>query len=159
MNQAKSQGFTLLELFIAILIVAILASIAVPAFNDSIARSRITSRANELVGAVNLSRSEAIDRSTIVELIWRADGWEINDRTGGGTTLIRFIHHYPNPNIKLTPWKFMYFGANGVRVTSPTNSAIPPARFALFEDANNSSIRRRVCVSPSGSVSVTTGNC
>lgn len=53
-------GFTLIELMVTILAGAILMSIAVPMFRDTMARSRLTGQANEFVGAIALARSEAI---------------------------------------------------------------------------------------------------
>lgn len=46
MSRKKSQGFTLIELMIAIAIVGILASIAVPAFSNYLARARISEAIN-----------------------------------------------------------------------------------------------------------------
>ena len=45
-SRKKSQGFTLIELMIAIAIVGILASIAVPAFSNYLARARISEAIN-----------------------------------------------------------------------------------------------------------------
>jgi type IV pilus assembly protein PilE len=42
MNQRSQQGFTLLEVMIVVAIVAILTSIAVPAYSDYMTRSRLT---------------------------------------------------------------------------------------------------------------------
>ena len=44
----KSQGFTLIELMITVVIVAILASIAVPAYSDYILRGKITEAVSNL---------------------------------------------------------------------------------------------------------------
>jgi len=59
-------GFTLLELTVAIGITAALAIIAAPSFFDMLSNSRMTANNNELVGALNLTRSEAIKRGTPV---------------------------------------------------------------------------------------------
>lgn len=51
MKRARGSGFTLMELLIVVIIVGILASIAMPRFNDMVRRARATEGAN-LVGAV-----------------------------------------------------------------------------------------------------------
>ncbi|MFZ6870437.1 GspH/FimT family pseudopilin [Undibacterium sp. Di27W] len=64
------QGFTLLELMIVVVIVALLASIALPSYSAFITTSRISTSANALQGALLLARSEAL-------------------KLGGGVTLCR----------------------------------------------------------------------
>ncbi len=53
-------GFTLVELMLTILVTAVLVAIAVPGFQHIMASSRLTSTANELVGALNTARMDAI---------------------------------------------------------------------------------------------------
>ncbi len=80
---AHSSGFTLIELMITIIIAAILFSIAIPSFTDTIAANRLTTSANELVTALNLARSEAIKRGMQVTIRnkgaatqWES-GWDV----------------------------------------------------------------------------------
>jgi type IV fimbrial biogenesis protein FimT len=58
----KNQGFTLIELVMTMAIAGILIGIAIPSFKSTIKSSRLTSYANDLVGALNLARSEAVRR-------------------------------------------------------------------------------------------------
>jgi len=60
----KYQGFTLVELLVAIVVAAVLMSVAAPNFRDAMLDSRQSSKTNELMGALRLARSEAIKRST-----------------------------------------------------------------------------------------------
>jgi type IV fimbrial biogenesis protein FimT len=74
-------GFTLVELIITITIVAILVAIALPNFHDFIIRSTVNSNANDLVGALNTARAEAVKRGRPVAVIanggnWNA-GWQV----------------------------------------------------------------------------------
>ena len=61
-------GFTLIELLIVIAIVAILTTIAAPAFSDLIAAQRVKSAASTLQSALYMTRSEALKRNVNVTL-------------------------------------------------------------------------------------------
>ncbi|NOY62950.1 MAG: prepilin-type N-terminal cleavage/methylation domain-containing protein [Gammaproteobacteria bacterium] len=58
----KNFGFSLIELLIAMVLVAILAAIAIPGYQALIKGSRITSMTNTLLSDIRLARSEAIKR-------------------------------------------------------------------------------------------------
>ena len=62
----KTLGFTLIELVMTMAIAGILISIAIPSFNSTLTSSRLTNYANDLVGALNLARSEAVRRGVSV---------------------------------------------------------------------------------------------
>ena len=59
LSKLNSGGFTLIELMIGLIIIAIGMSIAVPSFQGMIARNRIATQVNDMLLAVNLARSEA----------------------------------------------------------------------------------------------------
>lgn len=81
-------GFTLMELMIAIAVLGIMATLAVPALTDLIRNNRVTSQSNELVALINFARSESIRRnnSITVELTSKTNGWsgEVKDPGGEG---------------------------------------------------------------------------
>jgi type IV fimbrial biogenesis protein FimT len=110
-KSVKHSGFTLIELIVTVSIAAILLSMAIPSFIGTIASNRLTTNANEFVTALNLARSEAINRGISVTVRkvdnnsftnlgaganWE-DGWDVftdNDSDGvfdnlDGDTLIR----------------------------------------------------------------------
>lgn len=64
-------GFTLIELMVAIAILAIVIAIAAPSFNRTVQSNRAAVMSNELVGALQTARSEALKRRTNVTLCRR----------------------------------------------------------------------------------------
>ncbi len=58
----KQFGLTMLELLVVMVIVAILASVAVPSFNETTKRNRMTANANEILSVLQLARAEALRR-------------------------------------------------------------------------------------------------
>ena len=77
----KQGGFTLIELMFTVVVLAVLLAIGVPNFRDFLRNSRMAAQANDLLSAVNLTRSEAVKRRAPVTLCVRADceGGEFED--------------------------------------------------------------------------------
>lgn len=56
----KIKGFTLIELIVTILILAIIATLAVPAFNDMQLQQNLNKSQQELIAVLNEARSKAV---------------------------------------------------------------------------------------------------
>ena len=69
-----SAGFTLMELLMGIAVLAILTTLAVPAFNQFILNNRLAGQANEMVAAFQFARSEALKRGLSVQVCPSDDG-------------------------------------------------------------------------------------
>jgi type IV fimbrial biogenesis protein FimT len=67
-------GFTLLELMIAVAIGALIVTMAVPSFRDTVRNQRMVSATNEMVMSLTLAKSEAIKRVTYVSVCKSSDG-------------------------------------------------------------------------------------
>jgi type IV fimbrial biogenesis protein FimT len=72
-----SRGFTLVELLVTITVLAILATVAAPNLRELLKTNRVTAQNNEIVGLLNLAKSEAIRRSAPVPVVFssQAGGW------------------------------------------------------------------------------------
>ncbi len=85
----RTAGFTLLELLVTIAIVAVIAGIAAPSFQNMMATQRVRSATGDLVSALNFARSEAVKRNRVVTVSpgasWAA-GWSITYVDNGGNT-------------------------------------------------------------------------
>lgn len=68
----RTQGFTLVELMITLIVMGVVIFIAVPNFADLIRSNRLTTSSNELVIAMQIARSEAVKRGENVEVCARA---------------------------------------------------------------------------------------
>lgn len=74
LSKSDPRGFTLLELLTTLAVAGILLLIASPALYGMVRSYRLTTAANDLVGAANLARSEAIQRGSRVTLV--ACNWQ-----------------------------------------------------------------------------------
>lgn len=68
------RGFTLIELMVALGVLAVVMLIAIPSFNDMTLGSKLRSQANDLVAGAVLARSEAIKRNQPVSLCASSNG-------------------------------------------------------------------------------------
>jgi type IV fimbrial biogenesis protein FimT len=67
-HAAASAGFTIIELMVTLTLAAILLGVAIPSFRGMIANNRIVTQSNDLVGAINFARSDAITRNASITL-------------------------------------------------------------------------------------------
>jgi len=70
----QNQGFTLYELLITLILVALLSSIAIPSFSASTARQRQRVEIDALFHAIHQARKESILRRKVVSLCPSLDG-------------------------------------------------------------------------------------
>ncbi len=74
----NTAGFTLIELIITMVVLAIAATVAFPSFSSLIGENRLTTGTNVLVSSIRFARAEAIKRGTNVTFSTDGDlasGW------------------------------------------------------------------------------------
>lgn len=64
----SASGFTLIELLVTISIAVILATVAIPSFQDFYRNNRLGTQSNDLIASLNLAKSEAIRRGVWVTI-------------------------------------------------------------------------------------------
>ena len=81
----KTQGFTLIELMVVITVLAILVTVGVPSFTQSIKSNRLSATTNDLVSLINYARAESARRG--VDVTITASNGSGSNEWGGGATV------------------------------------------------------------------------
>jgi type IV fimbrial biogenesis protein FimT len=107
MSPDRQSGFTLIELMVAIAVIAVMMGIALPSFQQSLRSNRVATSANEMLASLSLARTEAIrglgragvcpsaDGTTCAANTDWSGGWIVwrEDRVGGGLvkSTVRYV--------------------------------------------------------------------
>lgn len=141
----RQNGFTIIELMVTLVVLAVLIGIAVPSFSGMIRDNRNLALRNELTGALQLARSEAVKRRTDV-VICRSNA--DNDACTNGTDwsggwLMRVqLNTTPPSNAIARVWE----GSNSVVITGPAASiTFKPNGMA---NASTFNVKSSSCSSP-----------
>jgi len=81
-EHARARGFSLIEIFVAVAVLAILTAMAVPSFRELGRRMTVTANSNDIVAALTAAKSEAVKRGVIAGVVgagsdWSAGGWQV----------------------------------------------------------------------------------
>lgn len=79
----NTRGFTLIELLITLAVAVVLIVIAAPSFKTITLSNKLTTTANDLVGAINVARMEAIKRNASTQLCSNSSSANSSGPLGG----------------------------------------------------------------------------
>lgn len=125
MSKRRSQGFTLVEMMITVIILGVLTAVAIPSFTSLVASQKVKTTASSLQAFLNVTRTEALKRNSSVTLSpnttgqW-SSGWKITDPSSGSTLKTTS----PVTNINITgPSSVIYQGSGRVKLASGVTSS------------------------------------
>lgn len=96
-SNLHNQGFSIVELMVAVAILAIIAGIGMPSFQAMMERSRLDSAADTLADSLRFARSEAVTRNATIEVDGTyANGWNVKM---GNTVLREYTSFHNQVNI------------------------------------------------------------
>lgn len=87
----RQSGFTLVELLVALAVLAITLAIAVPGYQSIVASSRLSAYSGDLLASLQLARSEAIKRNSRVTVCRSADSESCGGAGGWGAGWLVFV--------------------------------------------------------------------
>jgi type IV fimbrial biogenesis protein FimT len=95
-TRIAARGISLVEMLISLSVMGTLASVATPSFVGILQSSRLSAASNEFLGALRLTRSEALRRGSRVAMCKSADGATCAET--GGWEQGWIVFHDPNRN-------------------------------------------------------------
>lgn len=149
----KQQGFTLVEILIAMAIFGIIAAIALPSFKSSVNNSQVRSTSNELFGFLRFARSKAMQTGTTVVVTTLGNNGQPG--TAGNTGMVAWLENGTNlvfnagSDTELR--RIRYEGDLNFKIT-PNLSAISFAGSGFLSNlpAGNAQLEIEVCIDQAG---------
>ncbi|WP_040640632.1 GspH/FimT family pseudopilin [Zestomonas thermotolerans] len=106
------RGFTLVELMIILVLIGIIATIAVPNFNDLIQRNRVQTQAEDLKALLRYARGEAVSRKVPTSVTVEDDIWTVIRHDKGEDVELRRLQATPATTIRASVEEIR-FNSNG----------------------------------------------
>jgi type IV fimbrial biogenesis protein FimT len=163
----RIRGFTLIELMVVMAVLAVLAALAAPSFASITRRLQVDTVREELIGSMNLARTEAIrqGRSVVIRRMepcaattisreWYC-GWRVfvdlneNNALNVGEPVLREVRGSPAVWIQRTsPVGGAFVAIN--RFGVPEQAGLSFQIFPAGQDAQDPANAQRVCLSKAG---------
>ncbi len=154
------QGFTLIELMVALAVAGIVLVVGLPGLKSLIQNNRLTTSTNHLVGSLYLARAEAVARNQPVSVCandpvtgdW-SRGWFV--AVGEACSPDHVLRRDQGDHAELSsPVRQIVFLGDGTASATPGDSELAGPVFELV----NAGYRREIYVEPSGHVHTRRGN-
>lgn len=162
MNRAK--GVTLIELMVTIVVLAILASLAIPSFQAMIEKRRLITAAEAIYSDLQFARSEALKRSHDMKVTLdpkEGNDWCLSVTDADlevGAEDPKEVCGYPDQNIKMDTvgYSFIFSGERGTPKSGvlPSIVLISPSGYTLHVVVAPYVGRIKIC-SPSSPIKMT----
>lgn len=147
-------GLTLIELLVTVALIAIIATVAVPSFNNLLQQHRTTSQAMQLFHSVQYARTEAVRQNATIRLSAHNNGWCVH--SGDTCTASSALQEYANATqLKTNTFSAMSFDGRGRRI-SPANANLQVYFQSSSCQAGQAS---QVNINPLGYPSVSRASC
>lgn len=147
-------GLTLIELMVVVALLAIIATVAVPSFNNLLQQHRTSSQAMQLFHSVQYARTEAVRQNATIRLSAHNNGWCVH--SGDTCTTSSALRQFANASqLRANTFSAMSFDGRGRR-TSPANANLQ----VHFQGKNcQAGQASQVSVNPLGYPSVSKVSC
>ena len=157
-----SQGYTLMEMMVVVVIMTVVLAIAVPRFQNMQADNKIASAANALAADLKRIRSEALMQRRNLDLIalgtdstdpWGSGGWKIENKARS-ETIMRNQAIPPSLTIVSNPvvTDIVFVAASGM--VTKTDGTAASIEFKVCDGKVSGEIGRSVLISQFGRVVV-----
>jgi len=160
------KGFTLIELMVTVVVLAIVAAIAAPAMGNLIESNRVTTEVNRFLEMFELARTEAVQKGTVVRVKKLGDdSWVVGTGDPASCSDAVAIRCFDKPvatNISISGFTSgsIRYNSQGqlegfkITDTAPTFS-IKPVKTAVC----NTKTSKVITLTPIGRIKVTSGSC
>lgn len=126
-TRTSQHGLTLIEIMIGLVLLAVLTTLAVPAYQTWIHNAQIRNAAEGILNGLQLARGEALQRNTPVELIMGAtSGWTVQTVNTGTVIQTRAGREGSEAaTVSITPGFADRVTFNGMGWVTPNNDGSP----------------------------------